>query len=321
MTHRVLVTGGTGFVGGALVEALCARGHALRVLALGRGPFWRPSLGVEYIDGSIGDAELLKMAVAGCDVVAHLAWSTVPASSNASPERDVSDNVVGSLRVFEACVTADVKHVLFLSSGGTVYGPPEQLPIEESHRMAPLSSYGITKLAVENYVRLFQNDHGLPYTILRVANAYGEGQNPESVQGAVGVFLRRASRREAITIWGDGEVVRDYIHVSDAVGACVRAIDVGPMNEAFNIGTGVGASLNQLVAAIGRVLGGEPPRVERQPSRRYDVHANILNCDKARRLLAWEPQVVLDAGLARTWRWMSSLGGTMPPRSPEQPRA
>ena len=144
--------------------------------------------------------------------------------------------------------------------------------------MAPLSSYGITKLAVENYVRLFQNDHGLPYTILRVANAYGEGQNPESVQGAVGVFLRRASRREAITIWGDGEVVRDYIHVSD-------------------------------------------PRVERQPSRRYDVHANILNCDKARRLLAWEPQVVLDAGLARTWRWMSSLGGTMPPRSPEQPRA
>jgi len=303
---RILVTGGTGFIGSHLVRGLAKQGHLVRVLSLVHGRYFTPIPGVEYVEGSIGDHGALEQTLSDVDVVYHLAWNTAPSSSMGNMQADANDNLIGSINLFEACVRNKVAHVVFLSSGGTVYGKAQILPISELHPTNPLSAYGISKLAIEKYLMLFGHLYGQGFTILRGANVYGEEQNPDAQQGAVVVFLKHAILNETITIWGDGEVVRDYIHVDDLVNICLRTLDIGPTQQIFNAGTGVGVSLNQLLHMIG-LLTGKCLRIQRQSERTYDVPKNILDCRKAAQVLKWEPKICLNEGLNRSLKWLSSV--------------
>lgn len=295
----VLVIGGNGFLGVSLVEALRAAGHAVRVLdrSTPRPDFdWQ---GIDYHTGDLDTPALLDEALAGVDLVFHLASSTVPGTSNRDPIFDVQTNLVGALKLVQAMQRASVRRIVFFSSGGTVYGNPDTSPVREDHALRPISSYGVVKAAIENYLLMFWRLGQIDPLILRPSNPYGPRQSTSGVQGAVGVFLGRALRDESITIWGDGEVVRDYVYIDDLVALALAAVDTEECGV-FNVGSGTGCSLNELCDLI-REVTGRPLPMDYLPARGFDVSRIVLDVDAATRRFAWSPRVSLREGLRRTW--------------------
>lgn len=306
---RCLIVGGNGFIGGHLVWRLVEEGNEVRVYDRG-SPRFRPApKEARYTEGDLGNYGLLREAVEGMEVVYHLVSTTLPKTSNDDPVYDVRSNLVDTLQLLEACVDAGVRKVVFASSGGTVYGPPQSTPITEDHPTDPISSYGITKLAVEKYLGLFYHLHGLDYAALRISNPYGPYQNPEGQQGAISVFLSRIRANQPITIWGDGSVVRDYLFVADLVDAMMLAATSETSHKVLNIGSGTGASLNELIDVMSSVVG-EDPIVEYLPARRLDVPVSVLGVGRASEELGWRPETDLPEGIARTWRWISTLANS-----------
>lgn len=213
-------------------------------------------------------------------------------------------NLQGSLRLLEACRQAGVRRVVFISSGGTVYGRLQQSPVPEDHPTFPICSYGIVKLAIERYLHLFKVLHGLDYTILRVSNPYGPFQSTNGLQGAVQVFVSKLLRHESIEIWGDGSVVRDFLHIDDLVCALQLSAQMPEgMSGIYNVGSGHGTSLNELLEALTLVSGLSSTRVYR-PSRPYDVPHSVLDITKIGAELDWKPLVSLEDGLGRTVAWL-----------------
>jgi len=196
-----------------------------------------------------------------------------------------------------------VGKIVFISSGGTVYGDPTYLPIDERHPTEPRVSYGITKLAIEKYLLMYQHLHGIKANILRVANPFGERQRVETAQGAVGVFLYKAIMNQALDIWGDGSVTRDYLYVGDVADAFARAVDYNGEKSVFNISSGVGRSLNDLIGVLERVLGQKIAR-RHLPGRPFDVPASVLDNSLAWKELGWKPKVDFEEGVLRTATWM-----------------
>ena len=241
--------------------------------------------------------------MSGCDVIFHLISTTLPRSSNENPIYDVETNVVGTLHLLEVAKKNAIKKLIFVSSGGTVYGIPQEVPIKESHPTEPICSYGIGKLAIEKYLNLFHLLHGLDYCVLRLANPFGERQRVAAEQGAVTVFLDKALRNEEIAIWGDGSVVRDYFYVGDAVSAMTKALAYKGSSGVFNIGSGTGQSLYQILDAIEALLG-KPIRNTFFPARGFDVPVSVLDISRAAELLDWHPETTFTEGLSRTSRWL-----------------
>jgi UDP-glucose 4-epimerase len=301
-----VLLGGAGFVGSHLAEALLQAGHRVRVFdrpridALSR--FQRRS-GIEVVTGDFLNPDDLSRALAGMESAFHLVSTTLPKASNDNPVYDVETNVLGTLRLLQLCRRHEIRKIVFVSSGGTVYGVPQSIPIDEAHPTQPICSYGIQKLVIEKYLHLSHLLHGLDYCILRLANLYGERQRTDAGQGAVAAFVERALRGEAIQVWGDGSVVRDYLHVGDAVAALLKALDFRGETGTFNIGSGIGTSLNQLIKEI-EALAGRKLDVQYGASRGFDVPANILSTALARRQLGWEASTTLAEGLRRTYDWM-----------------
>lgn len=304
---KCVVFGGGGFIGSAIVDRLLRDGHVLRI-------FERPSVEpyrkfgahehVEWIAGDFSSTHDVNDALQGVDAVMHLVSTTLPKGSNDNPIYDVQSNVVASLQMLEAMVAQNVSQIVFISSGGTVYGNPVYLPIDEKHPTNPLVSYGITKLAIEKYLQIFESMHGIKAITLRVANPYGERQRIETAQGAVGVFLHHALKGIPIDIWGDGSVTRDYIHVSDVADAFVKAVQYTGDQRVFNIGSGAGTSLNQLLGMLEAALG-KPVERRYLPGRPFDVPVSVLSNALAREELMWIPSTSLQVGVARTAQWMA----------------
>ncbi len=308
---KCLILGGKGFLGSHLADALVTHGYDVRVfdrhgaITLSHP---RTSLSVEWVDGDLNHEGDLHDALAGCDVVFHLVSTTLPISSNADPVFDIESNLVGSLRLLNHALVAGVKRIVFISSGGTVYGLPRYLPIDEAHPTDPICSYGIGKLAIEKYLALYQRLHGLGSVVLRLSNPFGERQ-AHSNQGAVNVFLKKALRGETIEIWGDGSIVRDYIFIDDCVDAMLKALTYPSTTPSvFNIGSGVGMSLNELLAEIEQVTGKETKRVYTK-GRTFDVAKSVLAIGKAKDHLGWQPTTPFREGLRRTAQWLSTQEG------------
>lgn len=211
---QAVVVGASGFIGSHLVDTLLAEGFRVRALArhlpglISMSAQMHPALSLQPLD--MADRLGLEQALTNADVVVHLASGSLPQSSNRNPHADVGVNLIGALNLLEAARYASVPRLVVVSSGGTVYGVPQQVPIPEDHPTDPICSYGITKLAIEKYVALYRQLYGLDGIVLRVANPYGERQRLEASQGVVPVFLGRALRGEALEIWGDGSTVRDF---------------------------------------------------------------------------------------------------------------
>jgi len=303
---KVLVTGGTGFIGSFVVEALLQDGHEVLVIANGRQlPAYLEMLTnqITYYQGDFGETDILEKALPGCDAVIHLAWSTVPKQTKGATAFEFSSNIPGNINLIEKCIDFKVDKFIFISSGGTVYGIPDQIPLTELHGLNPISNYGLGKLTMEKLLHLYNYTHNIKYTILRVSNAYGERQNLYKNQGVIGVWLKNIVQKKKIEIWGDGSVVRDYVYVKDVAAAVLNALAQIKNTSIYNIGGGKGYSLNDIVAAIntGLNIGVE---VEYKPSRNFDVPVNILDISKAQKEIEFKPTIGLAEGIIRTWKWI-----------------
>lgn len=303
---RALVTGGLGFIGSHLVDALLAEGWQVVIFDRGRNPFYSVPAKAEIVEAELDNRGALSQALRGVDVVFHLAWSGENLASSQDMRTHVELNFLPSLRLIELCEKAGVQRVVFFSSGGTVYGKAVQLPIAEDHPRNPISPYGLTKLTVEKFLELHGSLFETDYVIVRPSVPYGERQNPSGVQGAVAVFLGKAMHGEPIVIWGDGTVVRDYFYVRDLARACLLAAVTPAGRQAFNFGGGVAISMNRLVEMV-RDVTGIDVEVIYQEARSFDVPELVLDISKAERELAWQPVVGLAEGLERTWKWIKSL--------------
>lgn len=302
---KCVILGGGGFLGSHLSEALLALGHEVTVFDR-RGSRFLEHLQREGARTYVGDflkAEDLRQVLFDAAVVYHLVSTSVPQTSNEDPLRDAEANIVGTLRFLEEAQRAQVRKIVFASSGGTVYGIPREIPITEDHPTNPISSYGIGKLNIEKYLHLYWILHHVDYCILRISNAYGERAPTGGIQGVVGAFLHRALHGQKIVIWGDGSVVRDYVYVGDVVQAFVTAASYSGGPRIFNIGSGLGHDLNAILGLIEEIAGG-PLHREYQSGRAFDVPVNVLDVSRAREYLHWTPRVGLTEGISRTCQWM-----------------
>ena len=307
MKKKCLILGGAGFIGSHLCDSLLLAGYSVRLFdRLGILP--HRSFGIlediEHIQGNFSSETEMQRAVSGCQVIFHLVSTTLPKSSNEDPVYDIESNVVGTLKLLDAARHASVQKIVFVSSGGTVYGVPICTPIPETHSTNPVSSYGIGKLMIEKYLHLYQLLHDLNYCVLRLANPFGERQRANSAQGAVAVFMHRAVNNEPIDIWGDGSVIRDYIYISDVINALLTAVEYEGRERIFNIGSGQGKSLNEILAAI-ELLVGKPVKRSYLPGRSFDVPVNVLDISHAKANFLWAPEISFEAGLANTLRSIS----------------
>jgi UDP-glucose 4-epimerase len=306
---KTLVIGGNGFIGTNLTDALLAAGHQVSVFDRYPSRYKEPNASVNYLVGDIGNHGAIEEAVNGIDWVFHLAYTSLPQTSNDDPVYDVRSNVADTVQLLQCCRNSKVKKIIFISSGGTVYGIPQKLPIAEDHPTEPICSYGISKLAIEKYLHLFHKLWGLEYVVARISNPYGEQQNPYAQQGAIGVFLGNIVQGKPITIWGDGSVVRDYVYVQDTVKALVMAAEFQPKEKdhrIFNIGSGIGLSLNQIIDEI-KLAVDMPVNVQYMPARPVDVPANVLDISRANNELQWHTEVSLNKGVKRTWKWVKTI--------------
>jgi len=309
MRQQYLVLGGTGFIGSHLVDELARGGHFVRVLTRPQSArmadrWTNPR--VEVVIGDFNSPDVIDQVVRDCDAVFHLVATTLPKSSNEDPIFDVETNVIGTLRLLDAAQRHGVRKVVFASSGGTIYGRTDVSPIPETHPTNPTCSHGISKLAIEKYLRLYHELHGLDYCSLRIANPYGMGQRTEKAQGAVGVLLERVLNGRPFEIWGDGSVVRDYVYVTDVVHALVAAAAERDGAKVFNVGTGRGTSLNELVDIVERVTGRKAQRIY-MPGRSFDIQENVLDTKLATEDLGWTAKLSVEEGLHKTLEWGQRL--------------
>ena len=310
-----LVLGGSGFLGSALAGAVAARGRS--VVAVGRRTPDAVASGIRWIARDLHrlSQDDLYALVADAEVVHHLAWSNLPAQAEADPCADQAANVGFTVRLL-AAVQRSGSRLVFVSSGGTVYGPSGGQRLREDHPLRPVSAYGAAKAAAEVYAGLFNDAYGCDVRIARLANPFGHGQGSDRLQGALSRFARQALAGRELEIWGDGEVVRDYLHVDDAV-AGLQALAYAERSSlgarpVFNIGSGQGASLNQLVDLLSARLR-RPVAVLRREGRKLDVPHNVLCIQAAADRLDWRPGLTLEQGVDRMLDQLAGAAADTPP--------
>jgi UDP-glucose 4-epimerase len=303
LTEHHLILGGGGFIGRHVALMLARLGH--RITLANRAPLtysFPPDVAgnITWKTIEIGSADWDTL-VADATVVHHYAWNSIPASANSNPAGDLVTNLTGTLGLLDALRRRGGGRIVFSSSGGTVYGRLQETPVREDHPIAPITAYGAGKATAEIYLSLYRTLHGLDCRIARIANPYGAGQNLARGLGAVTVFLFKAMHDQPIVIWGDGEVIRDYIHVSD-VAACLVTLAAAPLtdkNFIFNVGSGIGFSLNDVVAQLQMCLR-RSIKVSYSPARTFDVPINVLAIDRVQEKLGWAPRLSFSDGIRRT---------------------
>lgn len=295
---RCLILGGTGFLGINLCKELINNGNKVFVFARNGRRAQRvcnlfPE--VEFIRGDFSSNIDWDVMLKTIDVVFHLISTTNPSNHNLFYEFE--SNVLPTINFLEGCKKNKVR-VIYFSSGGTVYGMPRYLPIDEEHRTEPISAYGIHKLSIEKCIEYYGRTYGVDYYILRISNPYGAYQNHLGNQGVIAVFLAKIIQDKAIEIWGDGSTIRDYVFVDDLVSACILLLSYNGGQRVFNIGSGIGYSLKEVIQLI-KAKCGYPVNVAFIAKRIQDVSANILDVKLAQKELQWVPKVDLSEGICR----------------------
>ncbi|OPL14357.1 MAG: epimerase [delta proteobacterium MLS_D] len=305
-----LIIGGAGFIGTHLVSALLGTGRSVTVLDKNDSSLSSLPPEASRVAGDFGEPGLIGELLRSHEEVIHLAYASVPNTSFENPLADLLENLPPTLRLF-AEAAAMRRKVLFVSSGGTVYGEAVTLPIREDHPMKPISPYGVTKLTLEHYGHLYGATQGLHYTCVRPANAFGPEQKPFSGQGFIATALASVLRGDRIAIFGQRGTVRDYIYVSDLVEGIVGVLEKGHSGQTYNIGSGVGRSNMDVIEAIGSFMNGSNNAisVEHLPERPFDVKTNVLDATALREHTGWEPRVDFNEGLAHTFTWLKEHYG------------
>jgi UDP-glucose 4-epimerase len=309
--RQVLVTGGAGFVGSALVRLLAERGHGVRVyddLSTGSAELL-DGTGAELVEGDVRDADSLLQAARGCEVVFHLAAATGVIPSVEDPFNDFELNARGTLNALWTAREVGAARFVFSSSnaplGAAAYPASEEKPA------APLSPYGASKAVGEAYCSAFHGAYGLEAVAVRFSNAYGPRSAHKS--NVIPLFIRRLLAGEELIVYGDGTQTRDFVFVTDLAEGLLRAAETdGIGGEVFQLASGVETTVNDLIAMLGRIAGREPV-VRREPPRAGEILRNYSLIDKARRRLGYAPAVPLEDGLRRTCEWFTSLRAALAP--------
>ncbi len=310
-TRNVLVTGGAGFIGSHVVDAYLERGDRVWVVDdLSSGSLANVNEKAEFVEMGIQDPDLRGLfRDVGFDLVSLHAAQIDVRTSVADPARDASINVLGMLNVVEGARETGTCRIVYVSSGGVVYGEPEEIPTPERAAKLPLSPYGVTKLSGEYYLHYYEVVHGIEYVALRYANVFGPRQDPHGEAGVVAIFCERLQSAEELTIFGDGEQTRDYVYVKDVVVANLLASEMilkpGPDIDAvaFNVGTGVGTSVNRLADVLESIAENRPGRVYRE-ARAGELRHSTLDVSRfAER--GWAARHTLEDGLRETFHFIA----------------
>lgn len=310
---RLVVFGGDGFIGRNLVYSL-ANNKSNQIIAFDRfsgfkngedHPF-RLLENVEIIPGDFFNRSDVYSVLKEDDIVFHLVSSTNPAASNADPFIDIDTNIRSSVELFELCVEKKVKKVVYPSSGGTIYGDIDSEKINELTPASPRSPYGIGKLTIEGYLRYFKFTHGLDYIVYRVANPYGVGQNIHGKQGVIPIFMHKFITNEPITVFGDGEMIRDYIYIDDLAEAIVQTFKKDNQYSEYNLGSGGGRSVNEIINAIELVVGKKIPRQFMKTPATY-VEKSVLDNCRFINEFGVIPKVDIEEGIRKTWEYVQSV--------------
>ncbi len=305
---KVLVTGGAGFIGSHVADALVARGYGVHVmddLSGGRPANVPESATFHELDiRSDAAADLIQKEQ--FDAILHFAAQMDVRKSVADPRFDADVNVIGALNLLEAGRESGLKKVVFASTGGAIYGEPDPAvndggPQPESHPQRPLSPYGITKLVTEKYLYFYEQSYGIPFVALRFGNVYGPRQNPHGEAGVVAIFAERLLDGQQPVIYGHGEQTRDYVYVGDVVRAVLAGLDYDG-SETVNVGTGRETSVNRLFHVINDLTGGHADEVHAD-AKPGEQQRSVLDVSHADEVFGWQPQVTLETGLARTVDW------------------
>ena len=300
-----VVLGGLGFIGSHLSRALLRLGYRVRIfdkLYASRQLIEDIQPQVEIVEGNYERPEDVMDVLADAAVCYHLIHTTVPGSSMQDPIYDIQSNVLSSARWLSQLNRLSLKRLIYISSGGTVYGIPLGNPIDENHPTYPMSSYGITKLSIEKYLTLYANLYKMEYRIVRPSNVYGEGQRLHIHQGVIGVFVDRVYRGEPVEIWGDGKIRRDYLYIADLISALLALLNHEGPNRIFNISSGQGHFLLEIVRMIEQISG-KKIDVRFLPGRGFDVPINVLSYKRFADETGWAPKISLYEGISRYVQW------------------
>jgi UDP-glucose 4-epimerase len=300
---RVLVTGGAGFIGSHIVDQCVAAGHEVAIVdnlwAEGGGKTQNLNAQATFYRADVTDDATLSRIFDEVrpEIVSHQAAQHSVAISTKNPQLDARVNVLGLLNVLTNCTRTGTRKIVFASSGAT-YGTPAYLPIDEDTPQRPESPYGITKMVTEHYLRYWQEANGLTYTALRYGNVFGPRQDPNGEAGVIAIFAKRFLKHDSVRIDWDGEQKKDYVYAEDVARANLLALDHGD-NEIFCIGTGRGASVNELYRVLEKITGFSP-EIVRAPKRPGDIYLAYFDSTKAARVLGWKPQETLEEGIRKT---------------------
>jgi UDP-glucose 4-epimerase len=300
--RNILLLGGGGFIGSALARRLCKDNFIVHILSR-HYPAWQNESNMIFHQGNLDNREILEQVLPECKTIIHLASSTTPGSSSRQPAFEADQNITPTLHFLDILQNYNNIHVIFVSSGGTLYGNPKSIPVDETYPINPLSFHGAGKVAIETFLRAFSSFPDKNTTIVRPSNVYGPGQPFLTGFGVVRTMLEHVHRGTVMEIWGDGTSIRDFLYIDDMVNALTRLIDIAHDNNTYNVGSGIGYSLNQLMEIINSVCGKKVPAIYR-PSRKTDVKTIILDSTRFMKNTKWAPLVSLEQGIELTWKWL-----------------
>ncbi len=307
MIGRICIIGGNGFLGSYISDAFTDAKTPVTVFGRSPEKYRNMNPDIRFVSGDFTQSSAIDEALEGADYVVHCLTTVTVHSSNANMVYDIESNLSNTVKLLEKCVEKKIKRIVFVSSGGAVYGPTPICPTPETVIAKPICSYGIVKLAIENYLHLFHHLHGLEYCALRLSNPYGPRQNPEANQGVISVFAAKALNGEPMKIFGDGSAVRDFIHAKDFARAVKVAMTQKEANYIANVGSGSGASLNDIVSTLESQID-HPLDVERTETRSADISKSILDISHFQNLTGWAPQIDIDTGIKDVLGWLRQIG-------------
>jgi UDP-glucose 4-epimerase len=308
---KILILGADGFLGSNLTKSLLKDGkYSIRAFDLFKDETLHNlkecKNEIEIFPGNFLNREDLRKALKGMDYVFHYISLTTPGSSMDDPLIDIDTNIRGTVALLEECVCFKVKKIIFSSSGGAIYGNQAKEKFSEDDLQNPISPYAISKLSIEKYLEYFRLHRGLDYLILRYSNPYGPGQNVVGSQGIIPIFLNLAKQGKKITVFGDGENIRDYIFISDAIENTKKIVfKFKNKFRIYNIGRGEGTTINEIVAVI-RKTTGKNVGIKKLPGRRIDIRRAVLDTGRIEKEIDYSIKYDLEDGIGTTWKWIKS---------------